>query len=300
MSKNDSIESFLEKEECVRRIIQSPTYRRADQDLDFLARDELRSSRLQLEFLKPELKLEEAGIGSTIVVFGGSRIVEADVARHDLEVARDALQQNPQDKELQRRLSVAERVLAKSHYYEIAREFGGLVGQANHGDEDSRLVIVTGGGPGLMEAANRGAFESGAMSIGLNITLPHEQLPNPYITPELCFQFRYFALRKMHFLLRAKALVVFPGGYGTLDEFFDILTLIQTEKVEPVPLIMVGEEYWRRVFDIQFLADEGTIDQKDVDLFMYAETAKEIWDLIIDWYEKTGKTLFPPTRASDI
>ena len=275
----------LDKVENVRRIMASPTYKRADEDLEFLAKDELRPSRLQLEFLKPELQFEEMGVCYTIVVFGGTRIVEADVAQHDLDMARKALQQKPKDRELQRNVKVAERILAKSHYYEVAREFGQIVGRSGQGALDCRLVIVTGGGPGLMEATNRGAFEVGAKSVGLNITLPLEQSPNPYITPELCFQFRYFALRKMHFMLRAKALVVFPGGYGTLDEFFEVLCLIQTRKVDPLPVILVGEEYWRHVFDAQYLADEGTINQGDVGLFMYAETAEEIWNKIVGWYE---------------
>ena len=300
MKENQSIEEFLKKEECIRRILKSPTYRRADQDLDFLAKDDLRPTRLMLEFLKPELQFEEMGIRSTIVVFGGSRFVEADVARHDLEMAEDELQQNPDDSKLRQKAAAAERILAHSQYYEVAREFGRIVGKSGGETEESCLVLVTGGGPGLMEAANRGAQEAGAKSVGLNITLPHEQLPNPYITPELCFQFRYFGIRKMHFLLRAKALVVFPGGYGTLDEFFDILTLIQTRKVDAVPLILVGEEFWRRVFDVQFLADEGAIDQEDTELFVYAETAQEIWDKIVAWYEKSGRELFPPCHALDI
>jgi uncharacterized protein (TIGR00730 family) len=152
---------------------------------------------------------------------------------------------------------------------------------------------VTGGGPGIMEAANRGAHDVGAKSVGLNITLPHEQFPNPYITPELCFQFRYFALRKLHFMLRARALVAFPGGYGTLDELFETLCLIQTRKVEPLPVVLVGEQYWRRVFDAEFLAAEGVIDPEDVELFRFAETADEIWKGICAWYEEAGAPLFP-------
>jgi len=279
-------EKDLDKVENVRRIMASPTYKRADEDREFLAKDELRPSRLQLEFLKPELQFKEIGVCYTIVVFGGTRIVEADVARHDLDIAMRALKQKPKDKVLQRKVKTAERILAKSHYYEVAREFGQIVGRSGHGALDCRLVVVTGGGPGLMEAANRGAFEVGAKSVGLNITLPLEQFPNPYLTPELCFQFRYFALRKMHFMMRAKALVVFPGGYGTLDELFEVLCLIQTRKVDSLPVILVGEEYWRHVFDAQYLADEGTIEQEDVELFMYAETAQEIWNKIVGWYEE--------------
>ena len=278
----------IKKTQNVRKIMASPTYKRADLDLDFLSKDELRPSRLQLEFLKPELALEETGVKYTIVVFGGTRIVKTEVAQHDFEMAQEALSENPKDEDLRRKVKVAKRVLAKSRYYDVAREFGRIVGQAGHGPLDCRLVVVTGGGPGLMEAANHGAFDVGAKSVGLNITLPHEQFPNPYITPELCFQFRYFAIRKMHFLMRAKALVVFPGGYGTLDELFEVLTLIQTRKVEPLPVILVGEKYWRYAFDVQYMADEGTIDQTDVELFTYAETAKEIWRRILDWYEGVG------------
>ena len=276
----------------VRKIMDSPTYRRADRDLDFLSKDELRSYRLQLEFLKPELQLEETGICHTIVVIGGARFVESKIAQHDVDMNRKALQDDPDNQDLKHKLAVVERILAKSHYYEIARQLGQVVGQSGQGALDHRLVVVTGGGPGIMEAANRGAYEVGAKSVGLNITLPREQLPNPYVTPELCFQFRYFALRKMHFMLRAKALVVFPGGYGTLDELFDVLCLVQTDKVDPLPIILVGEEYWRHVFDVQYLVDEGAIAQEDVNLFMYAETADQIWNSIVEWYEQAGLPLF--------
>lgn len=282
----------LSNEDRTELIRSSPTYLRADKDLDFLTRDELRPSRLQLEFLKPELIFQDTGINSAIVVFGGTRIIESEEAEKKIQIARKALEKNPDDPSLRQRLYQAERVLAKGHYYDIAREFGQIVGRSGGSPEDCRLVIVTGGGPGLMEAANRGAFDAGAKSVGLNITLPREQQPNPYITPELCFQFRYFALRKMHFLHRAKALVVFPGGYGTLDEMFEVLTLIQTEKVNPLPIVLVGEEYWRHVIDFQYMSDEGTIDPKDISLFWYAETAQEIWETIIAWYSKTGRSIF--------
>ena len=234
----------------IHHIERSPSYVRADKDIEFLARDELRPSRLQLEFLKPELILKEHGVESTIVVLGGARIREPAVATEDVDKAKLALKADPESTSLKQQLHIVERILAKSHYYDIARELGQIVGRAGRGPEDCRLVICTGGGPGIMEAANRGAFDAGAKSIGLNIILPQEQEPNPYISPELCFQFRYFALRKMHFLMRAKALVVFPGGYGTLDEFFDMITLIQTQKVESLPVVVVGEEYWRHVFNI--------------------------------------------------
>jgi uncharacterized protein (TIGR00730 family) len=278
-------------EERLRRILESPSNLRADRDLDFLARDELRAIRLQLEFLKPELLLEDAGVHATIVVFGGTRIPEQDAARRKLEHLRAEFERHPDDADLERRLAIAERILAKSHYYEVAREFGRIVGRAGRGPADSRLVVVTGGGPGLMEAANRGSHEVGADSAGLNIALPREQAPNPYIAPHLSFQFRYFALRKMHLMLRAKALVAFPGGYGTLDELFEMLCLLQTGKREPLPVVLVGEAYWRGVFDPEFLVTEGTIDSGDLGLFWYAETAEEIWQGIRDWYVRAGRSL---------
>ncbi len=294
MSKKQS--DYFDKEKQVQHILESPTYKRADQDIEYLARDELRSCRLQLEFLKPELILEETGIQSTIVVFGGSRIVQPSIAKLMVDQAQKALEIDPKNPDHKQRHAITKRILAKSHYYEIAREFGRIVGKSGRGHEDSRLVIVTGGGPGLMEAANRGAAEVGAKTVGMNITLPEEQRPNPYITPELCFQFRYFALRKMHFLMRAKALVVFPGGFGTFDELFEILTLVQTRKVESLPIILVGEKYWRSAFDAQFLVEEGTIDREDTELFWFAESAQDIWDGILKWYKKQNKSLFQKKR----
>ncbi len=275
-----------------RRLLDSPAYQRADEDLEFLKRDRLRPSRLQLEYLKPQLAFEDLGVHSTIVIFGGTRIIEPAAARGRLEDARQALEASPDDPELKRRAAVAERVLAKSRYYDVARDLGRLIGGAGGGPEDPRVLVVTGGGPGVMEAANRGADDVGAPSIGLNITLPHEQFPNQYVTPELCFQFRYFALRKMHFLLRAKALVACPGGFGTFDELFETLCLIQTHKVEPLPVVLVGESFWRQAFNADFLADEGVISPGDPDLFKFAETADEVWRIILDWYRDAGKDLF--------
>jgi uncharacterized protein (TIGR00730 family) len=264
----------------------------AEQDLAFLARDVARGVRLQMEYLKPETVLEEHAIRDTIVVYGSTRIPEPAAAQRSVDALRQALEANHRNTILVRKLAVAERILAKSRYYEIAREFGRLVGSSYNNDGSrSKLVIMTGGGPGMMEAANRGAFEVGAKSIGLNINLPHEQYPNPYITPDLCFRFHYFALRKMHLLLRAKALVAFPGGFGTLDELFEVLTLVQTRKMKPVPIVLVGEEYWRRAIDVDFLADEGVIDAEDLELFWFAETANEIWSSILDWYDACGTPL---------
>ncbi len=279
--------------ERLRRLLQSPNYRRADRDYDFLERDELRATRLQLEFLKVELLLQEFGVCGTIVVFGGTRIPEPAAARRRVEAARAAMARRPGDEAARRELVVAERVLDKSRYYEVAREFGRLVGCFGAGPQDGRLTLATGGGPGLMEAANRGADDVGARSIGYNITLPTEQFPNPYITPGLCFQFRYFALRKMHFLLRARALVAFPGGYGTLDELFETLCLVQTRTIEPLPIVLVGEAWWRRVFDAAFLVSEGVIAPEDAELFGYADTAPAIWSGIQGWYREAGRPLLP-------
>lgn len=273
------------------RILKSRSYRPAIEDVDFLDSDEARGVRLQLDYLKPDRLLNEHGVRDTIVVFGSTRIVEPLAAQKKVERLRDALAINPNDSELQRRLLIAERILAKSHYYDIASEFAGLVANSDGGSSDSRLVVMTGGGPGMMEAANRGAHEAGANTVGLNITLPHEQYPNPYVTPELCFQFHYFALRKMHFMLRARALVAFPGGFGTFDELFETLTLIQTRKIKPLPVVLVGESYWRKAFDIDYLVDEGVIDIEDRDLFWYAETARDIWEGLLCWYELNGEPL---------
>jgi uncharacterized protein (TIGR00730 family) len=252
--------------------------------------------RLQLDYLKADRLLRKHGVQHSIVVFGSTRIVEPAAAERKVERLRDILASQPDNEESQRRLFAAERILAKSHYYEIAREFAGLVANAGGGPEDPRLVVVTGGGPGMMEAANRGAHEAGAKTVGLNITLPQEQYPNPYVSPELCFQFHYFALRKMHFMMRAKALVAFPGGFGTFDELFETLTLIQTRKIKPLPVVLVGESYWRKAFDIDFLMDEGVIDIEDRDLFWFAETAEDIWQGLLCWYENNGETLIEGAR----
>ena len=273
-------------------ILASPSYRKADEDIDFLAAADARGPRLELEYLKAELLLRRHGVADTIVVFGSTRIVEPALAERKLADAQALADADPADAALGRRLSVAKRISENSRYYEIARQFGALVGAAREGGDLPRLAIVTGGGPGIMEAANRGAFEAGAETVGLNITLPHEQLPNTYVTPSLCLRFRYFALRKMHFMLRARALVAFPGGFGTFDELFETLTLVQTGKVKPMPIILVGENYWRRAFDIDFLLDEGVIDQKDLHLFHYAESAADIWQEILRWGQRKEDLLF--------
>lgn len=272
-------------------ILNSPSYRPAIEDVDFLDSDDARGVRLQLDYLKPDRLLRDHGVQHAIVVFGSTRILEPAAARQKVEQLREALAARPEDSEIQQRLFVAERIEARSHYYEVAREFAQLVAHSGNGPEDSRLVVVTGGGPGMMEAANRGAHDAGAKTAGLNITLPHEQYPNPYVTPDLCFQFHYFALRKMHFMMRARALVAFPGGFGTFDELFETLTLVQTRTIKPLPVVLVGESYWRKAFDIDFLVDEGMIDQEDRDLFWYAETAEAIWEGLLCWYEQNGGNL---------
>ena len=273
--------------------MDSPSYRQADQDVGFLQLDETRGVRLQIDYQKPEFLLEQHGIRHTIVVFGSTRIQESAATQFKVDSLRKQLDTNPGNEKLQRDLAVAERVLAKSRYYDVAQEFGRLVGKAGQATGDGQLVIMTGGGPGIMEAANRGAYNVDSKSIGLNINLPHEQYPNPYITPELCFRFHYFALRKLHFLLRTRALVAFPGGYGTFDELFETLTLVQTRKIKPVPIVLVGEDYWRQAFNVDFLVDEGVIDEEDRELFWFAETAQDIWDGILRWHEANGEPLIP-------
>lgn len=280
--------------ENLRAIIESPSYREADRDGDFLNRDDMRGIRLMLDYLKPQTLLDAQGVAHTIVVFGSTRLLEPDAAHRRCDELAAMLAGRADDPDLGRRLEVAHRVLAKSRYYNIAREFGRLVGLCGSLAIGGRVMVMTGGGPGIMEAANRGAHDAGAKSIGLNIALPHEQFPNPYVSPDLCFSFHYFAMRKLHFLMRARALVAFPGGYGTLDELFEVLTLVQTRKAQPVPVILVGEDYWRRVLDVDFLMAEGTIDPEDRDLFWHAETAADIWRDIVQWYEMKGTPLLPP------
>lgn len=259
----------------------SSSYIPADRDTEFLQRDELRSVRLGLELLKPELIQTEEGIGSTIVVFGSARIPEPSVAQRELQKAEAEAARKPEDPVCRQNLVIAKRHRDLSKFYEIAKEFGRLVSTTCQIDGHCDYVIMTGGGPGIMEAANRGAADANAKSIGLNITLPHEQHPNPYISPRLSFQFRYFAIRKMHFLLRAKALVAFPGGFGTLDELFETLTLLQTGKTTKVVVVLVGREFWDRLINWQLLVDCGLISSHDLELFHYAETAQEAWNIIV-------------------
>jgi uncharacterized protein (TIGR00730 family) len=261
-------------------ILASPSTLRAHEDLAWLARDELRGSRLELELERAESILSEAGVRGTIVVFGGTRVVERPEALVRLAQAEARAAAAPDDAEAARAVERARRVLAKSRYYDEAREFGRIVSSTCQKDGRSDFVVVTGGGPGVMEAGNRGAWDVGGKSVGFNIVLPHEQFPNPYITPGLCIYFHYFATRKMHFLMRARALVAFPGGYGTLDELFETLTLIQTRKMPPVPIVLFGREFWEKAINLPYLVEEGTIAPEDLDLVSYAETAAEAWETI--------------------
>jgi uncharacterized protein (TIGR00730 family) len=280
------------------RILASPSYREADEDLAFLQEDETRGMRLQLEYLKAESLLRTHGVAHTVVVFGSTRIEEPKAATRRVRECADHLVARPGDRELHRLHASAERLAAKSKYYDIARELGRIVGRNCDRSHGGRTMIMTGGGPGIMEAANRGSADVGAPSIGLNISLPKEQFPNPYVTPELCLRFRYFALRKLHFALRARALVVFPGGFGTMDELFEVLELSQTRKMPPVPVILVGESFWRRAFDPDFLVDEGVIEPEDRELFWFAESAQRIWDSILRWHEMNGTPLCPCEEPS--
>jgi len=268
----------------------SPSYRLAYRDHDFLLKDELRPVRLQLELLKPELILREHGIERTIIVFGSARIPEPKAAHEQLAEMEAAARKDPTNESLARKVGIARRVADKSKYYEEARRLASLISQAGKALDKPHDVLVTGGGPGIMEAANRGAYDAGTESIGLNIVLPFEQKPNAYITPDLCFQFHYFAIRKMHFLMRAKALVVFPGGYGTLDELFETLTLIQTRKIKPIPVLIFGREFWEKIINFDALVDEGTISPEDIELFQYVETAEQAWEIISRIYDVSQKS----------
>ena len=253
---------------------EDPAYRLAFQDLDFLLREDLRPVRFQLELLKPDLLLDQAKISSTFVFYGSARIPEPAKADALIEAALTDSQR-----------VIAERLKAKSKYYDEARALGRIASRVEPDAEGMRqFVVCSGGGPSIMEAANRGADDEGKESIGLNIVLPHEQLPNPYVTPSLSFQFHYFALRKMHFLLRARAVAVFPGGFGTFDEMFELLTLIQTGKVQALPILLFGGDYWNRVVNFPALVEEGVISPDDLDLLHFVETADEAWDHVCAYY----------------
>jgi uncharacterized protein (TIGR00730 family) len=261
---------------------EHPAYRLAFQDMDFLLREDLRPVRFQLELLKPQLMLDEANIASTFVMYGSARIPEPSKAVALRDLADDDLSK-----------IIAERLIEKSKYYDVARELARLASNFPLDEAGKRHFVVTsGGGPSIMEAANRGARDVDADTIGLNIVLPHEQAPNPYVTPGLSLQFHYFALRKMHFLLHARAVAVFPGGFGTFDEAFELLTLIQTGKISPIPVIFYGRDFWNRVVNFQALCEEGVISPRDLNLFHFCETAEEGWEIVQDfWRDK------PPTTS---
>lgn len=275
-------------------IIDSPSYRLAYEDVDFLRQPELRPVRMQLELLKPELIFAEQNVVSTVVLFGGTQIVERLEAERRLAAAEASLAAHPKDPKLARQLERAKRVLGNCGFYDDAREFARIVSSICQRGGICDYVIVTGGGPGVMEAGNRGAHDVAGKSVGLNITLPHEQAPNPYITPELCFQFRYFAMRKMHFLMRAKALVVFPGGFGTLDELTDALCLVQVGRMPRLPIVMYGRDYWKNVINFEYLADEGVIADQDLELIQWADTPLEAWETIAKFHGHSAKNIDIP------
>ncbi|MCK9515259.1 MAG: TIGR00730 family Rossman fold protein [Ottowia sp.] len=256
-------------------IVHGPAYQLAQEDVEFLASDELRGVRLQLELLKPEIALQKHAIRSTVVVFGSARTCSPEQAQAEVVRLAARAQLHPEDAQLAHQLTRARRRLAGARYYEEARRFAEIVSCRFQREGRRDFVVVTGGGPGIMAAANRGAHEAGARSIGFNVTLPHEQRPNSWITPELAFRFHYFAVRKMHFLLRAKALVVFPGGFGTLDELFEVLTLVQTGKMPRLPIVLVGSAFWRRACDLDFLVEQGMLDANDVRLVSIVENAEQ-------------------------
>ena len=272
--------------ENMERILTSPSYSLAQDDRELLTQEEMRGVRMLLELGKPELALQADNIKSTVIVFGGTQIVDRSAAERRLFESRRAAQAAPAERALAREMERAERLLSMCRYYDDARTFARIVSIDNQCEDERDYVVITGGGPGIMEAANRGAFDVGCKSIGLNIKLPAEQQPNPFITPELCFQFKYFALRKFHFILRAAAVVLFPGGFGTLDEMFETLTLRQTHRMQPVPIILYGRDYWSNVIDFQFLADSGVIADRHLDLFSYAETPEGAWQQILDFHAK--------------
>lgn len=258
-------------------VVRPNAYRLAFADPEFMLRRDVRGIRIQLEMLKPDLDQSEQGIDNTVVVFGSARFPSPEAASEAMRQAE--LEEDPNA------IALAKRLQSNAHYYDQARLFARLVAQYSQGlDAKDRLYICTGGGPGIMEAANRGAHELGAPTVGLNITLPHEQCANPYVTPSLSFKFHYFAIRKMHFMMRAKALVAFPGGFGTLDELFEVITLVQTRKSQPVPIVLFGSSYWKRLLNTDVLLEEGVISPQDLDLLHYVDEPQAAWDVIRQFY----------------
>lgn len=266
----------------------SPSFRLAFTDQDFLLHDALRPVRLQLELLKPEMRMQEQNIQSTVVVFGSARTPTPEQANQEYEQAEQLLTQNPDDDDAKRTVARAKKRQEHAGYYQQAREFARIVSNANLATGRSNFVIKTGGGPGIMEAANRGAHDVGSKSLGLAIALPKEEKPNAYVTPELCFQFHYFAIRKMHFLMRAVAMVAFPGGFGTFDELFESLTLMQTGRIKRMPILLFGTDYWKRVVNFEALADEQVISDEDLNMFIYVDDAQEAWEHVRQFYAKNA------------
>ena len=279
-----STQNRSDDQELVRKnlelIISSNNYQLAHEDRELLNSDEMRGVRMLLEINKPEKILEEQNILSTIIVFGGANLSDKRSIENRLELAKNSLTKDPSSSGLERELTRLKNLQSISHYYDSAREFAKIVSRQNQKEHCNSHVIVTGGGPGIMEAANRGAFDADCKSIGLNISLPNEQHPNAYITPGLCFKFNYFALRKFHFVMRSVAAVFFPGGFGTFDELFELLTLRQTGMKTEIPIILFGRDYWSKVINFQFLSDHGLISDEHMNLFQYADSASEAWDII--------------------
>ena len=279
-----STQNRSDDQELVRKnlelIISSNNYQLAHEDRELLNSDEMRGVRMLLEINKPEKILEEQNILSTIIVFGGASLTDKSSINNRLELAKNSLTKDPSSSDLQREITRLKNLQSISHYYDSAREFAKIVSRQNQKEHCNSHVIVTGGGPGIMEAANRGAFDADCKSIGLNISLPNEQHPNAYITPGLCFKFNYFALRKFHFVMRSVAAVFFPGGFGTFDELFELLTLRQTGMKTQIPIILFGRDYWSKVINFQFLSDHGLISDDHMNLFQYADSASEAWDII--------------------
>jgi len=272
--------------DAIAKLQEHSSYRLAFADNEFLMQDELRHVRLQLEYLKPQLVLEQHNITATIVVFGSARFLSPEQAKTAVALAEQQFAEN-NTTDNQQALQRAKKQLANSKYYAAAQQFSALATRFSCCNPDCAMTIISGGGPGVMEAANRGAMDAGGESIGLNIVLPREQQPNPYITPQFCFQFHYFAIRKMHFLQRARALVAFPGGFGTLDELFETLTLIQTRKAARVPVILYDKAFWQKLINFDLLVEEGVISASDLELIQYADTPEHAWQLILDYYHLT-------------
>lgn len=267
---------------AIELLMKTSAYRLAYDDQDFILSDEMRGVRLMLEHSKTEQTLNQYNIQNTIAMFGSARTITPETARVQLQDAQHVLSQQPNNVELIQKLARAKNQLRQAAYYRQARELAKLITEQSMLANVPTLHIVTGGGPGIMQAANLGAHDAGGKSVGLNIVLPEEQQPNPYITPDLCLRFHYFAMRKMHFLLRAQTLVVFPGGFGTLDELFETLTLVQTKKIEPLPILLFGKDYWRRLINFDLLLEEGMIKAEDLRLFHYVDSAQEAWEFIYE------------------